>query len=165
MTANQEHQEPDDRPQPPRYEDLNRANLVPVGGPIVKFKLTLRVFGDDLVPDEISALLGVRPTYAKVKGERLPGRYARVAKTGSWHYTTEFDAASKTEVDMAINQLLDALTSKLNVWRDLETRFKIDLFCGLFMNGGTGNEGFELTPATLQRLAERGLLTGFDIYY
>ncbi len=44
----------------------------------------------------------------------------------------------------------------------LASRFDIDLFCGWFMAGG--NEGVELSPATLLALGERGIRLGIDLY-
>ena len=50
----------------------------------------------------------------------------------------------------------------MSIWQDLTSRFRADVFCGLFME--EGNEGISLSNETLQRLAERGLTIDFDIY-
>ena len=77
----------------------------------------------------------------------------------------EFDQSTEIELEQAINQLLDGLNRDLAVWKDLSHRFKCDMFCGLFLGEGGGNEGFVLAPNTSRRLAERGLEIGFDLYY
>jgi len=77
----------------------------------------------------------------------------------------KFDQFAEIELDQAINQLLDELNPDPAVWKDLNRQFKCDLFCGLFLGEGGGNEGFSLVPETLRRLAERGLEVGFDLYY
>lgn len=65
----------DIRPDPPRLEDVDPATLISVGGPVDDVKVHLRLFGDDLIPDEVSAQLGAEPTEAFRKGDPRPGRY------------------------------------------------------------------------------------------
>jgi hypothetical protein len=146
-------------------EDVPPERLISIGGPVRRFKVTLRVFGGDLDPDEVSSVLQATPTTARRKGDRLRGRYRRSAKEGAWMLELEFDQSTEIELDQAINQLLDGLNPDPAVWEDLNRRFKCDLFCGLFLGEGGGNEGFGLVPETLRRLAERGLEVGFDLYY
>lgn len=65
-------------------------------------------------------------------------------------------------LDSQISELLNKLSSDLAVWKEIDSKFKIDLFVGLFMN--ESNEGLELSPASLKSLGERGILLGLDIY-
>jgi len=44
----------------------------------------------------------------------------------------------------------------------LTTRFRVDVFCGLWLI--EGNEGISLDPSTLKALGERGILLDLDIY-
>lgn len=164
MTDGQ-HEEPDNRPPPPRLQDCNPANLVSLGGHVRAFRITLRVFGDGVSPSEISQMLALETSSGHLKGERLPGKYARTARTGSWLHTVESDRIPNCVFEDALNQLLDHATNDLAVWHVLTKRFKVDLFCGLFMEGGTGNEGIELDSATMKRLVDRQIAIGFDIYY
>jgi len=125
--------------------------------------VTLRIWGDDLVPDTISALLGGTPTFAHVKGEPLtgvPSDHVRVAKTGSWHLRAP--DAEPEDIDAQVRELLAGLTSDLAVWRGLRERYGIDLFCGLFM--GHGNESLSISPPTLVALGVRGIELALDIY-
>jgi hypothetical protein len=46
--------------------------------------------------------------------------------------------------------------------RLLESKYRIDLFCGLFMEGT--NEGLQISPETLHALGERGISLGLDMY-
>ena len=66
------------------------------------------------------------------------------------------------DFDVQISEILGRLTHDLSIWQDLTTRFRADVFCGLFME--ESNEGISLSNETLQRLAERGLTIDFDIY-
>ena len=123
---------------------------------------SLRIAGDNLVPEEITALLGAPPTHAQAKGEELPLKSGgtRTALFGQWRLH-----AADTEpedLDGQVAELLGKLTSDLSVWRNLSSRFNIDLFCGWFMGGD--NEGVTVEPRTLQALGERGISLALDIY-
>ena len=123
---------------------------------------TLRFFGDDLVPEEITALLGASPTVSYRKGQELVGRktgIVRIAKTGSWRLS----AARREPEDLEAQtlEILAQLTQDLKVWESL-SRFQPDLFCGLFM--GSSNDGLPLSAKVLLSLGQRGIALGLDIY-
>lgn len=123
---------------------------------------SLRIAGDDLVPDEVSKLLGATPSLARTKGQRISLNFgrSRTARFGQWHLQ-----ASDTEpedLDGQVAELLDQLTGDLRVWSDLARRFQVDLFCGWFL--GESNEGVVISSATLKALGERGIELGLDIY-
>lgn len=124
--------------------------------------VTLRFFGDDLLPEEVSALLGATPTASHHKGQELRGSRSgtvRIARTGSW----QLDAERREPEYLAaqIFEILDQLTGDLAVWQAL-ARFRPDLFCGLFMCSSNG--GVSLSPRALLALGERGIELGLDIY-
>jgi len=124
--------------------------------------VTLRFFGDDLDPAEVTARLGVEPTSTTIKGDIRPlTSGSRVAsKTSSW--LLKAADRSPGDLDGQIEELLARLTPDLAVWRDLSARFAGSLFCGLFME--TSNDGDELGPETLAMLGSRGLSLQLDIY-
>lgn len=126
-------------------------------------KASLRIFGDDLVPEEISKLLGATPTKSERKGEVSVGKSTgneRVAKTGSWRLAAATNCEG--DLDAQINDLFKQLSFDLDVWRDLAAKYRIDVFCGVFMK--TGNDGLDFSAATLRLLGERGVRLGLDIY-
>ena len=123
---------------------------------------TLRFFGDDLVPEEVSALLGSPPTRSYRKGQELIGLSTgkvRTAKTGSWR----LEAARREPEDLEaqVFELLGQLTHDLRVWDSLSS-YKPDLFCGIFM--GSGNDGLPLSAKAMLALGQRGIALGLDIY-
>jgi hypothetical protein len=125
--------------------------------------VTLRIGGDDLVPEEITALLGVSPTDAVVKGQEIVGRKTgrvRIAKSGLWR----LHAADREPEDMdgQIQEILSQMTADLAIWKSIASRFQIDLFCGLFLR--VSNEGLTLSPESLYALGARGIEMGLDIY-
>jgi hypothetical protein len=129
---------------------------------VSKTRASLRIFGDDLDPDEISALLGVPPTLSEKKGEvRIDKRgVEQISRTGRW--LLQVTRRQPGDLDSQLVELLSPLTPDTGVWRSLVARFKLDIFCGLFMK--ESNEGLELRPETLEMISSRGLSLGFDIY-
>lgn len=124
---------------------------------------SLRISGDDLIPEEISQQLDALPTRAYRKNHTVPigtsGRN-RIARTGGWAlHATE---TVPEDLDAQVAELLGRLNPDLSVWQALSTRFHIDLFCGWFMS--ESNEGVEIAPATLLALGERGILLSIDLY-
>lgn len=123
---------------------------------------TLRFFGDELIPDEISALLGASPTVSYQKGQELIGSRTgikRITKTGSWRLNV---ADRKPEdLESQIFEILQQLTRDLSIWASL-ARFEPNLYCGLFM--GSSNDGMGLSAEALLALGQRGIALGLEIY-
>jgi len=124
---------------------------------------SIRIIGDDLVPDEITKLLGCTPTNSYFKGEvvrRIKTGQEVTKKSGIW--LLETTDSEPENIDMQVSELLGKLTEDLAVWSNIKSRFKIDLFCGLFME--ESNEGAEISSGTLKALGERGIMLSLDIY-
>ncbi len=123
--------------------------------------VTLRVFGDDLEPNEVSTLLGCEPSGSYRKGDPIsPGRSEAQRRYGMWRLKS--DDAEPEAYDVQIQSLLAKVTADLQVWLALGKRYQVDLFCGYFMDDS--NQGFTLSLATLSALAARGIEPGFDLY-
>ncbi len=119
--------------------------------------------GDDLDPDEISSLLGGEPTFSQRKGDQIIGKVTkrvRVAKSGMWSISVS--DREPGDLDGQIAEILNPLTQDLEIWKDVVSRYRADLFCGLFM--GSGNDGLSLSPESLLALGSRGIMIDFDIY-
>jgi Domain of unknown function (DUF4279) len=127
-----------------------------------KTRASLRIFGDDLDPDEISELLSASPTLSGKKGEvRVDKRgLEQTATTGRW--LLRVARRQPGDLDSQLVELLSPLTPDIGIWRNLVARFKADIFCGLFLK--ESNEGLEIRPETLKMIGSRGLSLGFDIY-
>lgn len=123
---------------------------------------TLRLFGDDLVPEKVSALLGASPTESCFKGQEIVGRNTgtvRISKTGSWRLSAAY--REPEDLEAQIFEILDQLTPELGVWQSL-TEYDPDLFCGIFM--ASGNDGLPLSAKAMLALGQRGIALGLDIY-
>lgn len=126
-------------------------------------KATLRVTGDDLDPEEISRQFGCKPTTAQRKGEAVVGHNTgrtRIAMFGMWRL--QATPREPEDIDGQISEILGQLSDDLEVWRTIGQRYKVDLFCGLFMK--SGNEGLSLSSSSLHALGVRQIEIGFDIY-
>ena len=72
---------------------------------------SLRVFGDDLDPESVSALLGGVPSWSHRKGEALEGD-ALPAPTGAW--VLETPASPDAEVEEHVAALFSGLSGDLD---------------------------------------------------
>lgn len=134
-----------------------------IGGPVSRLTAAVRVVGDTLDPADVTRALGVEPRFAARKGDTVQrGSRTVVQRVGIWTHRLSEDPSPEWELSDAIDALLVRLPSDLEVWRELGSRYKLDVFCGLFL--GSENQGVELRPETLRALAERGLTLGLDVY-
>nr|HQU84228.1 DUF4279 domain-containing protein [Pyrinomonadaceae bacterium] len=128
-----------------------------IGGEVDKSCVSLRFFGENLSPEEITELLNCSPTNFYVKGQIISNE---VSKKGAWLLKTE---KNEKPLEKQIDELLGRLTKNLDVWKLLTTKFKADLFCGLWLY--CQNRGTSLSPEILKHISDRGLKIDFDIYY
>lgn len=117
--------------------------------------------GDDLDPDEISRWLGASPSFSQKKGELIVRRRTkRVATFGMWRLqATEQEPA---DVDAQIKEILDQLKPDLPIWKYLTGEYRVDLFCGWFVEDW--NEGISISPESMMALGSRGIMLDLDIY-
>ena len=119
--------------------------------------------GATLIPDEVTTVLGVKPSYSCLKGDRVPGfpiGHLETVAVGIW--LIKATDREPEDFDGQVQEILSCLPSDLEVWAELGRQYKLDLFCGLFMRND--NEGFLLSPQTLLSLGERGINLDGDIY-
>jgi hypothetical protein len=84
----------------------------------------------------------------------------RVAGFGMWRLAANHQA--RGDVNAQISEILGKLSSDLASWRSLASRFRVEIFCGWFMEDG--NEGISISPANLVALGERGIELDIDLY-
>jgi hypothetical protein len=127
---------------------------------IARVRASLRVFGDGLEPDEVSALLGHPPTRAHRKGDKGGPGGRTIEPTGAWILDSRI--SEKAEVEDHVESILALLTNDHDEWANLADRFSASIHCSIFMD--QYNEGFELSSRVTKALASRGLVIAFDIY-
>ncbi len=122
----------------------------------------LRMFGDTLIPEEITSRVGTTPTNSYRKGdvERMRNGRELVRKTGMW--LLEAEKREPEDLNSQVTEILSRLTPDLEIWRELSRDYQLDLFCGLFME--ESNERLCLSTLTLASLAERGIEIVIEVY-
>jgi hypothetical protein len=142
------------------------AETVWCGGPIEWFKITFRVSGTDLIPSEITQILGCKSDQETEKGKEVfgqDGTFRRVARHGSWHLILKPEDTDEWDCGEAAMELVKRLPSDVEIVKSLSSRYKIDFFIGLKMT--SKNKGFSISPKVMTYLGERGVAIGFDVYY
>ena len=136
------------------------------GGPIEWFSITLRISSVDLVPEDVTKIMGCEPDESQQKGKpvfRKDGTVMRIARFGAWRLTLKPKDIDEWDCAEAMMLMLLRLPSAVGVWHRLTKKYKVDFFVGLSMP--SKNKGFGLSPAAMKYLGERGIEAGFDIYY
>ena len=131
--------------------------------PIHRVSAALRIFGDELDPDEITRLLGKAPSQVQRRGRplQLPsGREGRIIDFSSW--TIAAEETSPGDLDAQIEQILQGTTVDLAVWAHIASAFRMDLFCGFFMRDNPEEIG--LSPRSLLALGQWRIKLSLDIY-
>lgn len=123
----------------------------------------LRVFGDTLVPEEVSKLLGCEPTTSERKGAEIVGPKTgrvRIARTGLW--SLQATRTEPEDLSEQIDELLRKLTDDMQAWTKIRETCRIDLFVGLFMD--SGSNGLSVLSKDLLALGGRGIELSIDVY-
>lgn len=154
-----EDQKPKQRKVVPFRQSDTIQVIAEVGGPIDEVNVTLAFYGEGLEPDEITRILGVEPTRSHRRGDRI-GPKSQPFPKGAWLLTEHGRDAETAEV--IIDRVLKRLPEDVEIWRDLRTRYDIQLRFGLHMTGW--NKGFSILPEQVTRIAELGASMEFDIY-
>ena len=137
-----------------------------IGGPIDWFDISLSVKGKELVPEEITAMMGREPSRAWQKDKPLyrdDGSFMRVPTFGAWSVSLKPEDTDEWDCGEAMHELLATLPSDPMIWRALATTYEISFFVGLNMEAS--GRGFELSPDLMLYLGERRITAGFDIYH
>lgn len=124
---------------------------------------TLRIWGDDLFPDEVTKLLNCEPTSSQKKAQIFSSKKSgkqRAAKTGLWRLGTKY--CEPANLDFQILEIFEQLPDELNIWQQLSTHYDLDIFCALFLE--TTNDVVVVAPEPMQILSSRGVALELDIY-
>lgn len=131
-------------------------------GELYQTAASLRIYGDDLDPDEVTAVLGKSPSATARKGDVLYSgqKRERISRVGFWRLETE--RLSPGDLDTQVSDLFKGTNDDVAAWRSITSKFNADLFCGLFLKEEM--EGLSLSPATLKILGDRRITLELDIY-
>jgi hypothetical protein len=89
------------------------------GGPVDRFSIALRIYGEGLEPDHVSQLLRCAPAMTERKDEPIsrPDGSTRIPKRGRWSLRINSSDCSETaDVEDAVKMLFARLPSDPVVW-------------------------------------------------
>jgi hypothetical protein len=132
------------KPVPPRISQSAPEETAWFGGPVDRLTMSLRVAAPETEWSHVSGVLGCQPD----------------AERGMWR----IEASKRLDgnLDAQLEALLSRVSSDPGVWKTLASRWKVDIFCGVFQE--RTNRGISLSPESMRMLSERGIPIGFDIY-
>lgn len=85
------------------------------GGEVDEYHICLGYYGDELNPDELSAVLGKKPTSSSLKGDIVhKNDRTRIERTGKWILNAHEVPGAPLEPQIA--SLLEGMTADLAVW-------------------------------------------------
>jgi len=129
---------------------------------MAKLSATFRVIGHDLVPDDISLLLGREPDEAHGKGDPRLGESGRRYSD----FTTGLWAIDSPKEEKPLSEHLRELLGKLEgcgaVIRNLQEQgYRVDIFVGVF---GGANIELVIPSDILRKLGDLNLELIIDVY-
>ena len=120
----------------------------------------LRIFSETFEVEQITALVGLKPTRFYAKGDLVSARSPQLRRTNAW--LLKSGVAEDQGIDVHLGWLLDLVGSKADALRTLRETCKVDLFCGFSSTHGQG--GTVLDKDLLGRLSALGLDLKIDLY-
>lgn len=137
---------------------LETAKAIAVGGDPIDSIASLCVYSPTLVIETVTDLIGCSPSHAHLKGDFATPKATIPARIGLW----ALDAPESLPFVEKIKHLLHATTGQISAWRRLAEEHDLQLRCAIYLHSWT--EGFEIEPAVLGQVAERGWKFGLSIY-
>jgi uncharacterized protein DUF4279 len=95
------------------------------------FMASLRIHGDNLPFEEISARLGVKPTMVRRKGERRSPKSA-VYPDDAWHFQPALPESAPLE--QHVDALWQIVKPHVEYLKSLKHKYTVDVFCGYRSN-------------------------------
>lgn len=123
-------------------------------------RAALRISGDTLDPDQITAILGSEPTQSGIKGERFSTRHSAARRTSFWL----LESPLKDSLPLAdhLKWLLDLIEPKRDLIGSVAEKWRVDFFCGFSSENGQGGTTFD--SDLLCHLAHLGVPLVLDLY-
>jgi hypothetical protein len=124
----------------------------------------LRIYRNDLEPEKVTALLGLRPTESQKKGELWEnGSTQKQYKLGGWFLSSEFSSESR-DVRRHLHWLLGKIKSKEKQLKKLQHEgCRMDISC--YWVSVSGHGGPTLSPKIMRELSDLNIEVWFDVYF
>jgi hypothetical protein len=127
----------------------------------VKTCSTLRILSDDVLPEQITEVLGIQPTKAFRKGEPHSGGKL-LRKMNGWFYSTK-NLSTSRDSRRHLDMILNALNCKEQQIKNLQARGCRTDITSYWVSCGQG--GPWLMPAQMLRLGTLNIDIWWDIYF
>lgn len=108
------------------------------------FTASLRIYGDIEDLDEITSVVGVKPTSSHLKGDRRSER-AKPYKQAMWAY--EPNIPETESLSKHLNALWGAIGESAEKIKKLKEKYRVDIFCGY--RSDCDHAGFEVDHNSL----------------
>lgn len=119
---------------------------------VFKAHASVNIYGAGLVPQEVTAALGVEPTQARVKDGY-----------GSWGYSSRDRVDNLAPLEEHIRHLLGVFEPRVDALLCIRARFAARAFCYFASQSDLG--GFKIGSEILSRLGALGLDLDVDEYF
>jgi hypothetical protein len=124
--------------------------------------VTLRIYSDDITPEEITKILKTNPSDSVTKGDVYGIKTKKNRNINGWFLTSEGFIESK-DCRRHFDFLADKIISLKPKFIELQNKgCQIEIAC--FWSSENGQGGPTLSPKQLKKLAELELELWFDIY-
>ncbi len=117
------------------------------------YSASLRIFGDELPLDEITRELGVQPTRTRRKGDRAKPTSKTSYRDDAWFLSSSLPETEA--LHRHIDEIWAAIKPRARYLKELNKRFKVDVFCGYRSN--CDHAGIELPASSFE------IFTALDI--
>ncbi len=126
--------------------------------------VTLRVFADDVAPQEITKIIEIEPSEAHVKGQpKYKRRSDIINKTNGWFLRSDDKVESK-DFRRHLDWLIQQLNSRHAALRELTAKgAQIDIFCPWASKTNEG--GPIIDPRQMKVLGELNVELVFEFWY
>jgi hypothetical protein len=128
-----------------------------MGGVVDGTTVCLAIYGEDLDPDDVSRTLGRAATQSHRRGDQMKSGTTTWRK-GAWLLSMR----GKDEPEVLTAQLIEGLPTDEEIWSRLASRYSVQMRYGLLLS--EWNQGLELSPRLLGRIARMHAVMILDIY-
>lgn len=127
------------------------------------YEVSLRIAGDDLVPERVTEMLGLQPERIGRRGEPIT-RHPRSARyrKNVWIWRATVDSAIGFEEQF--QHALPLVEGRASELRQVTSEAGVESYWFLGFASGNGQGMATLSPGTLGRLAALGLEVVLDLY-
>jgi len=122
-----------------------------------KIRASLRIFGDSIDPEAISSYLGLLSDHQHRVGDPIGSGQEHTYKHNMWILKSK--APPEASLEVHLDDILTRVESKQLYLRSLAEHATVDFYCVVFWNNG-----FQLGPQTLSRMAGLGATFGVVVY-